>query len=83
MRRFFELAERLTLEEVKAMLDKLEELEKQQRVKPEIIYDSPEWCLKNLKSMDALLRWALDERTRQYVTLVATVNPRLDEPGVD
>ncbi|MEM2293875.1 MAG: hypothetical protein QXX41_11425, partial [Nitrososphaerota archaeon] len=78
-----EWAEKLTLEEVKAMLEKLEELEKQQRVEPEIIYNSPEWCLKNLKNMAALLRWFIDERTREDVSLVVTINPRIDEPGVD
>jgi len=83
VQRFIEWAEKLTLGDVEAMLEKLEELEKQQRVEPEIIYNSPEWCLKNLKIMAALLRWALDERTREDVSLVVTINPRLDEPGVD
>ena len=83
VQRFIEWAERLTLEEVKAMLDKLEELEEQQRVEPEIIYDSPEWCLRSIRNTAALLRWALDERTREDVSLVVTINPRLDEPGVD
>ncbi|MEM4029647.1 MAG: hypothetical protein QXO02_07125 [Thermofilaceae archaeon] len=82
VQRFYEWAEKLTLEEVKAMLDKLEELEKQQRVKPEIIYDSPEWCLRSIKNLAALLRWALDERTRFNVSLEVTVSPRRDEPHV-
>ena len=83
VQRFLEWAEKLTLGDVEAMLDWLEELERQQRVEPEIYYDPDEECLKSIKNLAELMRWLLDERTRQYVTLVATVNPRLDEPGVD
>jgi len=82
VQRFYEWAERLTLGDVEAMLDKLEELEKQQRVEPEIIYDSPEWCLRSVRNTAALLRWALDERTRFDVSLRVTVSPRRDEPHV-
>jgi len=82
MQRFIEWAEKLTLEEVKAMLEKLEELEKQQRVEPEIIYNSPEWCLRNLRIIAALLRWFIDERTGINVVLVVGVCRRIGEPGV-
>ncbi|MEM3974888.1 MAG: hypothetical protein QW320_11020 [Ignisphaera sp.] len=81
MQRFLEWAEGLTLEEVEAMLEKLEELEKQQRVEPEIIYNSPEWCLRNLRIIAALLRWFMDERTGINVVLKVNISRRSDEPG--
>ena len=81
VQRFYEWAEKLTLEEVKAMLEKLEELEEQQRVKPEIIYNSPEWCLRNLRIIAALLRWFMDERTGINVVLKVNISRRSDEPG--
>ncbi|MEM1522887.1 MAG: hypothetical protein QXU69_07665 [Thermofilaceae archaeon] len=83
MQRFIEWAEKLTLEDVEVMLDKLVKLEEQQRVEPEIIYNSPEWCLRNLRIIAALLRWFIDERTREDVVLVVGVCRRIGEPGVD
>ncbi|MEM0376856.1 MAG: hypothetical protein QXI90_03690 [Thermofilum sp.] len=83
MRRYIEWAEGLTLEEVGAMLDKLEELEKQQKLKPRIDYPSAEWCLESLKKVAAMLRWLLDERANYHVLLKVGVAPRVDEPGVD
>jgi len=83
MRRFIEWAEKLTLEDVKAMLDKLEELEKQQKPTPEIDYPSDEGCLKSIKNLAALLCWLLDERTKHSSILKIGVAPRIDEPGAD
>ncbi|MEM0495261.1 MAG: hypothetical protein QXU72_08385 [Thermofilum sp.] len=83
MRCFIEWAEKLTLEEVEAMLDKLEELEKQRRLKPRIDYPSAKGCLESLKNVALQLRWLLDERTDYHVALAIEVAPRIDEPGVD
>ncbi|MEM4666806.1 MAG: hypothetical protein QW498_05895 [Thermofilum sp.] len=83
MRRFVEWAEKLTLEEVEAMLDKLEGLEKQRRLKPRIDYPSAKECLESLKNVALQLRWLLDERTDYHVALAIEVAPRIDEPGVD
>ncbi|MEM3974846.1 MAG: hypothetical protein QW320_10805, partial [Ignisphaera sp.] len=83
MRRFVEWAEKLTLEEVEAMLDKLEGLEKQRRLKPRIDYPSAKECLESLKNVALQLRWLLDERTDYHVALGISVAPRIDEPGVD
>ncbi|MEM0216823.1 MAG: hypothetical protein QW394_10215 [Thermofilaceae archaeon] len=81
MRHYVEWAERLTLEDVKAMLEKLEELERQQRVEPEIVVPPEEYLLEELKKLAGTLRWFLDEQTRAYGSLVVSFLPRLDEPG--
>ncbi|MEM3964505.1 MAG: hypothetical protein QW584_02135, partial [Thermofilaceae archaeon] len=83
VRRYIEWAEKLTLEEVEAMLDKLEELAEQRKLEPKLLPDSAKGCLESLKNVALQLRWLLDESTRDHVILRVTVWPRVDEPGVD
>ncbi|MEM4444596.1 MAG: hypothetical protein QXJ21_04420 [Thermofilum sp.] len=83
VRRYIEWAERLTLEEVEAMLGKLLELAEQRKLEPELLPDPAEACLESLKNVALQLRWLLDESTRDHVILRVTVWPRVDEPGVE
>ncbi|MEM2410034.1 MAG: hypothetical protein QXL64_05120 [Thermofilaceae archaeon] len=84
MRRYIEWAEKLTLGDVEAMLEKLEELAEQLKLEPELLPMSAEWCLESLKNTAHQLRWLLEEHIIGVGgRLVVKVWPRVDEPGVE
>ncbi|MEM4679849.1 MAG: hypothetical protein QXL98_02795 [Thermofilaceae archaeon] len=94
VRRCVEWAERLTLEEVKVMLRRLLKLAKQREFEPGLMIDPvllfhpddysieglARGCLESLRNLAALLRWLLDERTRDACVLEVSVTRRVGVP---
>jgi len=80
VRRYIEWAEKLEIEDVDDMRRELNELLGQPEDRPENEFWFARSCFDDLKKLAALLRWLLDERTRDACILEVRVTRRVDEP---